>query len=225
MNKIKRLKKFDNKIKVIAIVIILFVCFVASIYFIDSRLAPSIITASDVEVRAKVTEIINSVILNEYSKNFNYDTVIHVDKDNEGNIIMIKADILKMNKIASNVALESQKDLKEIGKVGIKIPLGYVFRNNLLASFGPNITVKMHPVGYIETKYLSEFESAGINQTRHKIYVQVKTNMRVIVPFKSSNIEVKNELPIAETIIVGKVPETAINLGFENAGFKLPSGQ
>lgn len=94
MNKIKRFKKLDNKIKVIAIDIILFVCFISSIYFIDLRLTSSIITASDVEVRAKVTETINSVILNEYSKNFNYDTMIHVDKDNEGNIVMIKADTL-----------------------------------------------------------------------------------------------------------------------------------
>lgn len=68
-------------------------------------------------MRAKITEMINSVILNEYSKNFNYDTMVHVDKDNEGNIVMIKADTLKMNKIASDVALESQKNIKEIGKI------------------------------------------------------------------------------------------------------------
>ena len=117
VNKIKRFKKLDNKIKVIAIAIILFVCFISSIYFIDLRLTPSIITDSDVEVRAKVTEIINSVILNEYSKNFNYDTMIHVDKDNERNIVMIKADTLRMNKIASDVALESQKNIKKIGKI------------------------------------------------------------------------------------------------------------
>lgn len=196
-----------------------------SIYFIDAMMKPAIISASDVETRAKVTEIINLVIINEYSKKFNYENIINVEKDKDGNIVMIKADTLKMNKIACDVAVECQNQLKKIGEVGLKLPLGYIFNNNLLAFFGPNITVKMCPIGYIETKYLSDFESAGINQTRHKIYVQVKTNMRIIVPFNSKDIEVKNEVPISETIIVGKVPETSINLGLDNAGLKLPNGR
>lgn len=195
------------------------------IYYINILISPAVITASDVEARAKVTEIINSVIINEYSKKFNYDDIIHVDKDKEDNIVMIKADTLKMNKIACDVAVESQNQLKKIGEVGLKLPLGYILRNNLLAFFGPDIMVKMKPVGYIETKYLSDFQSAGINQTRHKIYVEVKTNMRIIVPFNSKDIEVKNEVPISETIIVGKVPDTAINFGLDNAGFKLPNGK
>ncbi|MBC2581165.1 sporulation protein YunB [Clostridium sp. DJ247] len=195
------------------------------IYYINLLMSPAVITASDVETRAKVTEIINSVILNEYLAQFNYDNVVHVEKDKDGNIVMIKADTLKMNKIACDVALESQNQLKNIGEVGLKLPLGYILKNNLLAFFGPDITVKMKPVGYIETKYLSDFESAGINQTRHKIYVQVKTRMKIIIPFNSKDIEVKNEVPISETIIVGKVPETAINLGLDNAGYTLPNGK
>jgi sporulation protein YunB len=130
-----------------------------------------------------------------------------------------------MNKIASDVAIESQKEIKRIGEIGIKVPLGYVMKNNLLAFFGPDIRIKIKPVGYIETKYLSDFESAGINQTRHKIYIQVKTNIRIIVPFNSKEIKVTNEVPISETIIVGKVPNTAINLELDNAGVKLSNGK
>lgn len=192
-----------------------------NIYIVNFLITPAVITASEAEVRAQVTETVNSVILKEYSKEFNYNDIIHTDKDNEGNIVMMKADTLKMSKIACDVAIQSQKELKGIGETGLKIPLGYILKNNLLAFFGPNITVKMQPVGFIETKYISNFESAGINQTRHKIYVQVNTNMRIIVPLNSKNISVKNEVPISETIIVGKVPQTAVNLGLDNAGFKL----
>jgi sporulation protein YunB len=79
----------------------------------------------------------------------------------------------------------------------------------------------MNPIGYIETKYESIFESAGINQTRHKIYVQVYVKLKVIIPTKNDEIEVKGEIPIAETIIVGKIPNTSINLDLNGAGFKL----
>lgn len=225
MNIIRKLRLEKTRIKVLVVILLINLFFGISIYFIDKMLRPAIIIASDVETRAKVTEIINLVIVNEYSKKFNYENIINVEKDKDGNIVMIKADTLRMNKIACDVAVECQNQLKKVGDVGLKLPLGYILKNNLLAFFGPDITVKMCPIGYIETKYLSDFESAGINQTRHKIYVQVKTNMRIIVPFNSKDIEIKNEVPISETIIVGKVPDTAINLGLDNAGFKLPNAK
>ncbi len=197
---------------------------VLCLYFVNSRITPAIVEASDVEIRAVVTQTINSVIMKEYSKQFSYKDIIQVEKDKEDNIVMVRANTLKMNKMACDVALESQNKLRNVGKIGLKIPMGYIMKNNLLAFFGPNITVRMQPIGYIETKYLSSFESAGINQSRHKISVQVKTNMRVMVPFGSENIEMKNEVPISETIIVGKVPETAIDLGLDKAGVKLKAG-
>ncbi|NRZ96210.1 sporulation protein YunB [Clostridium tetanomorphum] len=211
----------DFKFKMVLIFLFLSIFGAIFIYTFDEIVTPTVITVADGEMRAKALEILNKTIIDNCLENFKYEDIISMEKDDSGNIAMIKADTLKMNKIACDVALESQQRLKDLGTVGIKMPLGYVFKNNILAYFGPNITVKMQPIGYIETKYLSDFESAGINQTRHKIYVQVKTNIRVIIPMRSNDIEVKNEIPISETIIVGRIPETSINLGLENAGFKI----
>jgi len=190
-------------------------------YIFDKTVMPTVMAVADAEMRAKATEIVNRAIINEYSDQFNYDQVIRVDKDSQGNIVMLKADTLKMNKIACDVALESQKELMKLGEVGIKVPLGYITRNNILSYYGPKITIRMQPIGSVETKYSSEFESAGINQTRHKIYVKVKTTVRVIIPLKSNDIVVTNEVPIAETIIVGKTPNTAVQLDLTGTGFKM----
>ncbi|OAA94579.1 sporulation protein YunB [Clostridium coskatii] len=224
VEEIKKFKVPIKKMKIILIISVITISTVMCLYFVNSRITPAIITASDVEIRAVVTQTINSVIMQEYSKQFTYKDIIQVEKDKEDNIVMVRADTLKMNKIACDVALESQNKLRNVGKVGLKIPMGYIMKNNLLAFFGPSITIRMQPIGYIETKYLSSFESAGINQARHKISVQVKTNMRVMIPFGSKDIQVKNEVPISETIIVGKVPETAIDLGLDKTGVKLKSG-
>jgi sporulation protein YunB len=191
------------------------------IYIIVKVVTPTVMAVADAEMRAKSMEIINTSILNEYSKQFNYDDIIKVEKDEQGNISMLKADTLKMSKIASDVALNSQKELKALGHIGIKVPIGYIFNNNILANIGPDVSVKMEPIGYIETKYQSEFESAGINQTRHKIYVQVYAKVRIIIPTKKDDIEVKSEVPISETIIVGKTPDTSINLDLNGAGYKI----
>jgi sporulation protein YunB len=212
-----------NKIKarILLIMAIIMINLTIFIYIFDKTLMPTVMAVADAEMRAKATEIVNRAIINEYSNQFNYDQVIRVDKDSEGNIVMLKADTLKMNKIACDVSLESQKQLMKLGEVGIKVPIGYITRNNILSNYGPSITIKMQPLGHVETKYSSEFESAGINQTRHKIYVKVKTTVRVIIPLKSNDIEVTNEIPIAETIIVGKTPNTAVQLDLNGAGFKL----
>jgi sporulation protein YunB len=193
------------------------------IYTLDRIITPTVIAVANAEMRAKSMEIIYATILDEYSKQFKYEDVINVEKDNAGNITLLKADTLKMNKIANDVALNSQKQLRSLGSHGIKIPIGFIFQNNILAYIGPRVSVKMQPIGYIETKYQSEFESAGINQTRHKIYVQVYAKLKVIIPMRNDSIEVKTEVPIAETIIVGKVPDTSINLDLKGAGTKINS--
>jgi sporulation protein YunB len=202
---------------------VLFICvgFIIFIYSFEKAVMPTVLAAADAEIRTRSVEIVNTAIINQYTKQFNYDDIIRIEKDQFGNIVMLKADTLKMSKIACDVVLETQDKLQKIGNIGISMPLGYIFNNNLLAYYGPSITVKMQPAGYIETKYLSEFESAGINQTRHKIYVQLKTNVRVVIPLLSNNIEIENEVPIAETIVVGKVPDSAINFDLNSAGFKL----
>jgi sporulation protein YunB len=209
------------KYRILLIIFIVMINFTVFIYIFDKTVMPTVMVVADAEMRSKATEIVNRAIIDQYSKQFNYDEIIRVDKDLEGNIVMLKADTLKMNKIASDVALESQKKLKEIGVVGIKLPIGYITRNNILSYYGPTITVKMQPIGHVETKYSSEFESAGINQTRHKIYVKVKTSIRVIIPLRSNTVEVAHEIPIAETIIVGKIPSTAIQLDLGGTGFNL----
>ncbi|WP_284703665.1 sporulation protein YunB [Clostridium swellfunianum] len=213
--------KGKTKFKIVFFVTVLLLMFNVFIYTLDKVITPTVIAVANAEMRAKSMEIINTAVLNEYSKQFKYEDVINVEKDREGNITLLKADTLKMNKIANDVALNSQKELKKLGSHGIKVPIGYILQNNILASIGPSVGVNMEPIGYIETRYQSEFESAGINQTRHKIYVQVYAKLRIIIPMKNDDIEVKSEVPIAETIIIGKVPDTSINLDLDKAGTKI----
>ena len=129
---------------------------------------------------------------------------------------MIRADTVKQNYLASQVVLKCDKRLSELEDLGIKIPLGYLTNNVMFYNIGPKITVKMQQVGNITTSYESEFESAGINQTRHRIYLNLKATMKVIVPFNSKEVDVVCQIPVSDTIIVGKIPETSINMSGSN---------
>lgn len=213
--------KFKKRITILLIAI--FISFNIVLYMFDRTIMPTVIAVADGEMRAKAVVTLNNCVLNELNKGFDYDKIIKVEKDSSGNIVMLKADTLKLNEIACSVALDSQAELKKLGNLGIKLPIGYISKNNILSDFGPDITVKMQPIGSIEAKFYSTFESAGINQTRHRIYIDVKTQIRIIIPLKQSEVEVEHQIPISETIIVGKVPDNAINLDMNGAGFTLPN--
>lgn len=205
-------KKKMKKIKMITMAVILgfSVVVISFIYYFDKVVQPTVMLVADSEMRARVVEIINKNIVSVYESKFNYDDIISVEKDSNGKVVMLRADTVKLNALATEVAILSQQEIKEVGSIGVKMPLGYITKNNLLSYYGPSITVKMEPIGRVETSYDSVFESAGINQTRHKIYINVKTDLKIILPLTNREVEVKHEIPVAETVIVGDIPRTAL---------------
>jgi sporulation protein YunB len=182
------------------------------VYTLDKVIMPTVKLVADAQMRAEVTSTINKTIFEEYSKNFNYNDIIKFDKDNDGNIIMMTADTLKLSEIATLTVLKAQEELELKSQVDIKVPMGYVTKNNILARFGPDVKIRMRPIGHITTRYISEFEDAGINQTRHKIYIETTTKVKMIMAVSSNELEIVNQIPVVETIIVGRVPNTSVQM-------------
>lgn len=208
-NNKKKLKKLKVKLFIILIISI----FGFSFYYMDKTLTPAIILVADSEMRARTLDIINTNIEEIYEEEFENSDLVTVEKDSNDKIVMVKADTVKLNTLATKISLVSQEKLIDMGKLGFKIPLGYVSKSSILTYLGPDIIVKMRPIGRVEVAYESTFESAGINQTRLKIYMKVKTTMQIILPFESRELEIINDIPVSETIIVGEIPQTILGTG------------
>lgn len=208
-------KKEKNKKKPLAFfsLIIILLIMIFFIHFFDKRVFPSVLVIAQTKIKAEATEIINEVSLELIQEEFNYDEMIIIDKDSDNNINLIRANTNKLNYLSSELSIKCNKKLKEMEAVGVDVPLGWLSGNSTFYQLGPNINVDVEPVGNMEVAYESVFESAGINQTRHKIYLNVTAKIKVKVPMHSEEVKVKCEIPVAETIIVGKIPSTAIDLG------------
>lgn len=204
--------KSSKKVKFTIIIFLIMTSLITFVYTLDKVIMPTVKLVADAQMRAEVTSTINKTIFEEYSKNFNYNDIIKFDKDNDGNIIMMTADTLKLSEIATLTVLKAQEELELKSQVDIKVPMGYVTKNNILARFGPDVKIRMRPIGHITTRYISEFEDAGINQTRHKIYIETTTKVKMIMAVSSNELEIVNQIPIVETIIVGRVPNTAVQM-------------
>lgn len=207
---IKVRKRRKVRVSQIIFVIITFTI-IFGFYKIDKDLKPTIMALCDNEARNTATSTISNTVREEFGSKIAYDNIMDMRVDKDGNLVMIQANTVELNRIGSQISLAIQERIKDIGVKTVKIPLGVITQNDLFASYGPKVSFKMKPVGSVTTSYRSEFQAQGINQTRHIIYVDVTTSIQVVVPLASNNIKITTNIPIAESIIVGKVPDTYAN--------------
>lgn len=201
-------RKNHKFISFILIIILIIVIFNIMIVFFDKRVMPSITEIGIIMAKSQTLDIINEESVEILSQEFKYDEMIKIQKDNEGNIILIQADTIKLNYIAAKLSTECNKKLRDMNNSTIKVPFGWMTDKSAFYSLGPKITTEIEPIGNISTSYESKFESAGINQTRHKIYLNVTAKIRLKLPLKNQDIEVNTQIPVSDTIIVGKIPNT-----------------
>lgn len=218
MSKPLRQKKRRRVIILMLIVVFLIYLF----YKVDRDLKPVMLAVCDSEARYLSTETINSTIREEFGNKISYDDLMTIKTDKDGNVVMIQANTVELNRIGSQIALSVQDRIRGIGVRGIKIPLGVILKNDLFAYYGPQVKFNMLPTGSVITSYRSEFQEAGINQTRHIVYLDVTAKVQVVVPIARNSISITSSVPIAESIIVGKVPNTYADFGsgIINEGYK-----
>ena len=200
--------------KIIVIVSILAVIsvFIGSFIYIDNSLTPTIKVLAETKAEELANRSINKSVAEIIKDEVNYSDLMNTKVDNEGKITMIESNTVMMNKVASDVALRIQEELKQVKTTTSYIPIGTALGSPILAKYGPQLKVSIEPIGTVYVNFKTDFEDAGINQTRHRIYLEVNTKVKVVIPLTTDTKEVKAEIPICETVIVGDVPNSYINI-------------
>ena len=207
-HKRNKLKKSLNSFIFIFIISIL----IGSFIYIDNKLRPTITVIAETKAIELANRSINKAVANIVDENIEYEDLIYVKTGDNGNIKMMQANSILMNEIASKVALEIQSEMKKIKTTSTYIPIGTALGSPLLAKYGPTIKVSIEPIGTVTVDFGTDLESSGINQTRHRIYLKSTTQVKVVVPLTTSTKEIKTQIPICETIIVGDVPQNYVNI-------------
>lgn len=190
-----------RKKKVFLFVIVLAIILVYSYYIVEKNIKPTMLAMSEINARLIATEAINEAVKTKISSNA-FDDLVGFKTDNNGRIALIQANTVLMNKLAAETTLEIQDKIKDIGTTNLKIPLSSIFGSQMFANVGPQINVSIRPAGTVNVDFYTDFEEAGINQTRLKIYLLVRTNVQIVVPLASNTVDVTTHIPVSETIIV-----------------------
>ncbi len=193
-------------------VVILALLVIVPFSIVESNLKPTILAIAKAYAEQSAVRAIQDAVNEKVAKSVGYKDLIFIRTDNRGRVVLMQANTIKINNLAADTVLDIQKSLSKLeGKV-IPIPLGQVLKSQLLASYGPKIKVTLVPIGTVKVKVVDDFQQAGINQTRHRLYLNVYGKVKIVIPLASDYVEVTSQVPIAETIIVGEVPQTYLNL-------------
>ncbi|MHB1392942.1 MAG: sporulation protein YunB [Clostridia bacterium] len=185
-------------------VLVLAIMFIYSYYILERNIKPTMLAMSEITARLIATQAINDAVNSKISNN-SFNHLVDFKTDNNGRIALIQANTVQMNKLAADTSLEILKEIKKIGITALKIPVSNIFGSQIFANTGPRISVNIQPAGTVNVDFYTDFEEAGINQTRLKIYLIVKTNVQIIVPLGSNRIDVTTHIPVSETIIVSGI--------------------
>lgn len=179
---------------------------------IERNLKPTIISIAETRAHLIATETIHHVLYDKVLANVNYNDLVFVHKDTQQRITMMQANTIKISRLVSQANLGIKEALDSLKEQSFQIPLGQTLGSKILANYGPRINVKILPIGSVDVSFIDEFQQAGINQVRHILYLNINTTVKIVVPLTTEGVTVNNQIPIAETIIVGEVPDTYFGL-------------
>ena len=203
---LKKLKKG------IILAVIFLVIVVVCIYTLNS-VSPTIVAFSEAKIKSLTTAAVNSAIFEVMLEPISYGDLVSIEKNADGEITLIAANSMIINKLARDMAQSTETYIEKMGEQDVKIPIGTLSGSPLLAGKGFKVTIRVLPLGSVKCQFVSEFETAGINQTRHKIYLDVVATISIVLPTSQSIVKTNTPVLVSESIIVGKVPDTYLTAG------------
>ena len=205
----KKKRKIIKIVVMVALIIILF-------RFFCSYLEPIFQTLCEDKIKSLATIITNqqsTIIMNKYQ----YDQLYTIEKDENGDIIVVRANVVLINNLISDLTENIQREFDSLHNIKISLPLGSLTGIYFMSGFGPEISINVSVVGTVDTNIKSEFIAQGINQTLHRVYVNFDCEKKIVTPVNNFSQKVTNQVIIAEHVIVGNIPSSYYNLdGFEN---------
>lgn len=200
----KKRKKKRKRLKRFMVFFIIFSILFSHYKFIVS---PHLINIISDELISISRSSVNSAILVSLDYNLNYSDLVNVEKNSSGEITLMSANTYKVNLIAREITENTKIYLNNKINKGIKVPLCSFLGLGIFSGFGPNVHIKTASISSVETEFKSLFESSGINQTLHSIYVNVAITLGINIPLNKEEIKLTTPVMIGESVVVGKVPD------------------
>lgn len=187
---------------------LVFAALFAAFTVLDNRLRPVITTMAQYQCRVVSVLAINEAVMEEISSIPESErSFVTVEKAPDGTVSAIEIDSVAVNRLKTRLTDAVANRLLSVPKQDVSIPLGTLLGWQIMAGRGPDIPLQVVPTSFVQSTIVDSLETAGINQTQHRVLIRFTVEMSAILPGYSTDVTVENEVCVAQTLIVGKVPQ------------------
>lgn len=172
---------------------------------------PIFVASCQTAAGSKAVLIVNEEVQKVMS-NYQYHDLVNVQKDGHGDIVLMQYNTVLINEITTKIASNIQKAIDNTPRIMVYINFGSVSGVSILSNIGPKFDIELEAAGKINTDLRSDFESFNVNQTMHKIYLDLSTSISILTPIGVYGRDIQSEVLLTEAVIVGDVPDTYYNL-------------
>ena len=175
------------------------------IWLIFTKLQPSFIEYAKVYSNNIANEVVNSAVDDVFVKE-EYQSLAKIMENSSENIKAIETDTAKINRLKSAIMQSMQKNIDSHKSDTVYVPLGSCSNLYFLAGLGPKVPIRIYPVSIVNADFKESFDSVGINQVKHKLYLDVSMKMSFVGMMFAQSDTVETSVLLNETIIVGDTP-------------------
>ncbi|MDD5954263.1 MAG: sporulation protein YunB [Firmicutes bacterium] len=195
-------------------VLVLFILLLALFFALRSKYRVVISELARTQVMNTTSDLTNDAIARQIAQgDIQYDRIVFFEKDLDGRITALKTNMSEVNRLKTDVLNIINDEILALDNSDIGIPLGSLFFPELLSGKGPAIPVRILSIRNSDANFVSDFSQAGINQTLHRLNMEVSIDVAVLVLGQTASFTVSSEVVVAETVIVGDVPQTYLQTG------------
>ena len=204
-----RYMRLRNRQRNLIWLVILLIFLLALTVVVLRHLKPLLTSLATARVSNTVNRIVVAAVDDAViSGKVNYDALVRFEKDDSGHVTALRSNMAEANRLQTAICDDILQRLSEVSTSELRIPIGTLTGIAVLAGRGPALCVRMQTVGSSNAAFRNEFSAAGINQTKHQILLDVNVNVSILLPGFSAYTTVSNVITVAETVIVGNVPQT-----------------
>jgi sporulation protein YunB len=200
--------------RIFALFLFVLIVFSVAFFFLRSRYRDVIRELAEIQVKNTTSDLTNDAIAKQIEDGVvQYDRIVYFEKDLDGRITALKTNIGEVNRLKTDILNIINDEILALDNSDIGIPLGSLFLPELLSGRGPAIPVYILSIRNSDATFKSNFTQAGINQTLHQVTMEVSIDVAVLVLGQTASFTLESQVVVAETVIVGEVPNTFLQTG------------
>ena len=186
---------------------------VAFLLFLRLGVAPLVQELAKARVANKASGIINDAVEAQLrNDHIDYDAIVFLEKDRNGAITALKTNINEINRLKTEILSVIDTMLLDLDVNDVGLPLGSLILPEFFSGTGPVLPVTVMSISTSDADFYNEFTEAGINQTSHRIDMEVRITMTILTPVGTESVTASSTVVVAETVIVGTVPGSYVDV-------------